>query len=104
MSKKIIVIKKKNITHQTNDNDNDNNNDNDNDDDNADDIDDIDDIDDDLKLNLGIKIHPDLDSFLKNDVNYIKSKTIKEILKTLNIDGEKFKKLESYLNSEIKII
>ena len=50
-----------------------------------------------------INIHPNLNNYLLKDINYIKSTTIKEILKTLKLDGDTFKKLESHLNKEIKI-
>ena len=54
--------------------------------------------------NININIHPNLNNYLLKDINYIKETTIKEILKTLKLDGETFKKLESHLNKEIKII
>ena len=53
--------------------------------------------------NININIHPNLNNYLLKDINYIKSTTIKEILKTLKLDGDTFKKLESHLNKEIKI-
>ena len=53
--------------------------------------------------NINIKIHPNLNNYLLKDINYIKSTTIKEILKILKLDGDTFKKLESHLNKEIKI-
>ena len=54
-------------------------------------------------INLGISVHPKINNYLLNDIQYIKSTTIKEILKILNLNGDKFKELESYLNKEIKI-
>jgi hypothetical protein len=56
------------------------------------------------KHKININIHPNFNNYLLKDINYIKSTTIKEILKTLKIDGGTFKKLESHLNKEIKII
>ena len=53
--------------------------------------------------NININIHPNLNNYLLKDINYIKSTTIKEILKTLKLDGDTFKKLEFHLNKEIKI-
>ena len=55
------------------------------------------------KNNININIHPNLNNYLLKDINYIKSTTIKEILKILKLDGDTFKKLESHLNKEIKI-
>ena len=54
-------------------------------------------------INLEISVHPKINNYLLNDIQYIKSTTIKEILKILKLNGDKFKELESYLNKEIKI-
>ena len=52
---------------------------------------------------FNIITHPKFNNYLLKDINYIKSTTIKEILKTLKLDGDTFKKMESHLNKEIKI-
>ena len=52
---------------------------------------------------IKINIHPNFNNYLLDDIKYIKSTTIKEILKTLKLDSETFRKLESYLNKEITI-
>tara|TARA_Y100000389_G_scaffold181015_1_gene196290 strand:+ start:758 stop:1051 length:294 start_codon:yes stop_codon:yes gene_type:complete len=53
-------------------------------------------------FNFEINIHPKFHKFIEKDLKYIKSKTIKEILKLLKLDGETFRALESHLNKEIK--
>lgn len=83
-------ISENKITENSNENSNGNNEDNKNSDENN-------------TNNININIHPNLNNYLLKDINYIKSTTIKEILKTLKLDGDTFKKLESHLNKEIKI-
>ena len=53
-------------------------------------------------FNFEINIHPKFHKFIEKDLKYIKSKTIKEILKLLKLDGATFRALESHLNKEIK--
>lgn len=55
-------------------------------------------------LNFEINIHPDFSKYIEKDLKYIKSKTIKEILKILKLDVETFRALESHLNKEIKLV